>query len=359
VLQAQSLTLHQVLCSKTGIHIHHHSNRFYLDCPKLFAGDSKANSLRGKKEVSNFFQYLESHPEIIFVVFKQYSCDTYYDGLRIGFEPIVVPKFPSNLLAQLKTYFFRLETDGEVASKTTEFIRIVSKDLATVLDELAPTDGGNRALASKETGFDFDGSLLSSTFLDAESYPHLRPPYTRFYNLRHSMPDILAETKISSTSRENLALLFECIRHMCSTDWTTADMMFGEGQISKKHLSKLFDSGDILVQKNKGQPIAYQLQSFGVDHSDSSIKLHCISWSYDEVFKQESRTHTIQWPSKTDTLAITELDIFPLRYDRSGLEERLRVRGRQFWECRKRAFVGYESPNPRFEMQSVSRIKIQ
>ena len=358
MLQAQSLTLHQVMCSKTGTHIHHHSNRFYLDCPKLFAGDSKADSLRGKKEVPNFFQYLESHPEMIFVVFKQYSCDTYYDGLQIGFDPIVVPKLPSNLLIQLKTYFFHLEIDGEVASKTTEFIRIVSKDLATVLDELAPTDGGHKALASEESDVDFQGYLLSSTFLDAESSPQLRPPYTRFYNLRHLMPDILAETTISSTSRENLALLFEYIRHMCSTDWTNADMMFGEGQISKKHLSKLFDSGDILVQKNKGQPTAYQLQSFDIDHSDSSIELHCISWSYDEVFKQESRTYTIQWPSNTDTLDITELDIFPMRYDHSGLEERLRVRGRRFWECRKRAFVGYDSPNPNFEMQNVSTTKM-
>ena len=88
--------------------------------------------------------------------------------------------------------------------------------------------------------------------------------------------------------------------------------------------------------------------------NNTRLELNCISWSFDEVFKKQSIVHTVAWPSSDGLIAITSLEIFPLRYDTSGLENRLRKRGEQFWACRKRAFVSYDSPTPTFDVQTVS-----
>jgi hypothetical protein len=80
------LILHQVKCEPVGTHTNHKTESEFFDTPRLFAGDSKASSLRGKKPAAITQDYLEDHPEISFIVYKLYSCNNYYEEVKDNFD---------------------------------------------------------------------------------------------------------------------------------------------------------------------------------------------------------------------------------------------------------------------------------
>ena len=335
------------MCSRTGAHVHHGPDAFFLDVPKLFAGDSKADSLRGKEQISNIQEYLEDHTDISFVVFKQYSCDAYCEMMRYDFEQLTMPRLNPVVISQLKLYFFVLKEGGEKADPDSEFVKIVSNDLSRVILDLLPLD---------HIRLDLDPSSFSSGRpIDLDSSAHLKAPYTHFYHLQNQMAGLVAasNTNLSSIDREHLSLFFDYVRNICGDDWMTADTLFQEGMVNRAHFHKLFAPGDVLVTGSDTQLRAYHLQDC-VDSNQSHLQLNCTSWTFDEVFKKKNIIRAITWPSRDDLIEITALDIFPLRYDKSGLKEKLRKRGQQFWACRKRAFVGYEFPTPSLDVQTVS-----
>lgn len=334
------------MCSRTGTHVHHKSGCFFLDVPRLFAGDSKANGLRGKEEIINIQEYLEDHPEISFVVFKQYSCDAYYETIRHDFEQLIMPSLDPAVISQLKLYFFVLKEGGEKADPDSEFVKIVSNDLSSVIINMLPLDHIRPDL---DPSFNVAGRLVN-----LDSSTHLRAPYTFFYHLQHQMAGLVAtsNTNLSSTDREHLSLFFEYVRKTCGDDWMAANTLFQEGMVNRTHLHKLFVPGEVLVTESDTQPRAYHLQAC-IDGHEGYLQLNCTFWKFDEVFKKQSIMHTVTWPSRNDLIKITALEIFPLRYDKSGLKEKLERRGRQFWACRKRAFVGYESLTPTLDAQTV------
>ena len=67
------------------MHSDHKKEADYLDFPKLFAGDSKGNVLRGKEEIE-VEDYLEDRLEITFVVYRTYNCNSYHGAVEDDFD---------------------------------------------------------------------------------------------------------------------------------------------------------------------------------------------------------------------------------------------------------------------------------
>lgn len=73
------LVVNEVYCSNDDDHAHHQQQAQFFDTPGLFADDSKASTLRGRRGIpEDLDEYLEGRPDIGFVVTKDYSCDSYY-----------------------------------------------------------------------------------------------------------------------------------------------------------------------------------------------------------------------------------------------------------------------------------------
>ncbi len=140
----------------------------------------------------------------------------------------------------------------------------------------------------------------------------------------------------------------------CGQEWSASDALLENGMIEETHFPKLFRPGDVVVEMVDSQPRGYQIRTCTLMPNSTSLELKAMSWTLEEVFRKEEIDLEVDWPPGADCIPITKLDIYPLQYDASGLAERLRKRGEKFWECRKRAFVGYDCPNPRLEVQPVS-----
>jgi hypothetical protein len=331
------LIVHQVKCQQVGTHTNHKTESYFFDTPRLFAGDSKASSLRGTKPAAAITKdYLEDHPEISFIVYKSYNCNKYYEEVKDDFDRLPTPSVDPAVLSLFKAYFFILRADGKDAVPYSESFTITSQDLTRAIAEAKSLSHGNI------TGLD--------------SLQQVVHPYEQFYHSRAVISQVLSAplSQPSSKSRQQLHLLYKFLIDSCGANWRAADALFQSGMVNEIHFPKLFGSRQVLVTMVDAHPMAYFQEESSTAGESGSLQFACTSWTFDQVFKQRTLSITVQWPRGQDCIPITALKIYPLRYDTSGLEERLRKRGEQFWACRQKAFVGYESPNPTLDLQTVS-----
>jgi hypothetical protein len=129
------LVVHQVTCNRAGEHYNHIASASYLDVPRLFAADSKANTLRGRISLPSIDEYFDNHPGVTILISKHYSCQEYFKTVEDGFERLPIPKLDSNVLAHIRTNFFVLKNGGEPAQAISENMQILSRDLQSALGE--------------------------------------------------------------------------------------------------------------------------------------------------------------------------------------------------------------------------------
>jgi hypothetical protein len=81
------LIVHQVTYEQGGTHTNHKTESYFFDTLRLFAGNSKASSLRDSKPGADITKdYLEDHPEISFIVYKFYNYIKYYKEVKNNFD---------------------------------------------------------------------------------------------------------------------------------------------------------------------------------------------------------------------------------------------------------------------------------
>jgi len=328
--------VHQVSCLGGENHTRHSSQSQYLDVPRLFAGDSKASALRGKRHFPDLEDYLESNPDISFIVYRSYSCNEYHEAVKDDFDRLQIPQIDPAVISisQLRAFFFALKRDGEAASLNAEEIRIVSEGLQD-------------AMATME-------SLHPDQFGTWDPQRGMRAPYLQLYHCRSLMDDYatIPFGDLSQTHQDHISTLFNYVIASYGEEYQEADDLFEIGLVNQYHFPKLFGPNEIVVTVANNQPSAY-ISEICPALEDGHLELNCWSWDFDGLFRKEKSNLSVPWPQDSDTVQISSLKVYPLRYDQSGLEERLRNRGKQFWACRKQNFVSYESPNPTFEVQAV------
>ena len=336
-LPPQFLHIHQVDCNEIGIHAGHGTVSYFLDRPRLFAGDCKASPLRGMMAAHITQDYLDDHPKLSFIIYESYNCNEYHELLKNDFERIQMPHIDKLALIQLRPYLFILKSNGCYSSPKTQVIKGVSETLAKAISEA-------NALFLGDLNY-----LVTTTNWSA--------PYLELYHTRMLLDRLEYSTtlKLSATAKLELSLLYGVVRNICIKDWAEADTLFKRGVVSKGHLSKLFGPRQIVVQIVDSVPMAYFLENNVVSQADNSIVMSCVSWKFEKVFTKRTELITIHWIHGDKEIPITELKIYPLQYDTSGLESKLRERGEIFWRCRQEAFMSYEPPKQTFDnAQTVS-----
>lgn len=331
------IIVHQVDCAGSSpAHSRHPESELFLDAPRLYRGDSKANSLRGRSRIYDLPSYLVKHPEISFVVYRSYGCVEYHDLVLEELQRARTSAPEHVTGRQVLPDFFVLARDTDPALPDREYMEIHSEGLRDAMSAVQALQPENQALLS---GWEREHNMLA--------------PYLHFYHIRGLLQDKRA--LLPEAQQRHLDLLLEYLDSQFRREYDEADRIFEEGYVTKGHLHKLFGPSEVVVKVQDGHPIAMVAKHCPLSGSHP-IKLDCEAWVFDGRFAKSTKKVTLQWPqgdSVPDRIPISSLALYPLRLDRTGMEARLRRRGEIFWSCRKRRFVGYDASEQTSEFQVV------
>jgi hypothetical protein len=329
------MILHEVECKNIGSHVQHKHRAVYFDCPKLFAGDSKASALRGKHAVVPT-DYLEAHPGVHFLVYRTFSCNKYCAEYEDDFDHLQVPNIEPHVLSTIRSHFYSLPHNGRPAIPASERVEIVSRQLRAAMETLE---------SSYPNNFKF------WTTQNALCYPYLQIFYNR--NLLSELSTTPSDS-LQDTQSRTIGIIFDYWKGRCAVEWNEAASLFHNGHVSLLHFAKLFEPNQLVVTFVDKQPLAYFCEGCQVV-SSSILELDCWSWQYSGSFYRVRRRLTLKWPSRlSDSIEITELAIYPLKYGPESLTGLLKSRGQTFWDCRIRNFVSYAAPTTVFELRAIN-----
>ncbi|KAI1739152.1 AAA family ATPase [Xylaria scruposa] len=325
--ELSTLVVHCVNCAtKTSGHRAHLQGALYLDRPRLFKGDSGASTLRGRVPIHSIEQYVDTHEDVGLVIVKTYDCVDYHNHIQDAFVRLPRPNHPP-IPDDIRPYFNVLRDNCKYAVALDEAIA-PSESLAKVLEQLAKLD-----------------PVLS------DCYSNLKPPYLQVYHTRTRIKE-LARDKLDESKAALVFLLLDYVVESFGSEYQEAEALFSKGQVTKKHLAKLYGPNEVLVTIEDDEPVGYLSKKCPVS-AGSSFTLSCYKWTFDGQFRKDGRALTVEWPSDgRGPIHIASLNAYPLRYDPTKqLEMTLRNRGTMFWACRKRCFVGYDAPTASFDIQ--------
>ncbi|KAM6532569.1 hypothetical protein FSOLCH5_001993 [Fusarium solani] len=327
-----STVVHQVRCTRSVPgHRRHWPSTLFLDEPRLFKGDNRASALRGQHPIPcSLEDYLETYPNTSFLVMRTYDCTEYHHTIRDGFTRLPLPEADWEAATELRPYFYLLQRHGEPATAREESLQIspALREAMYKLESLEP-------------------------LLFAQWEASLVPPYLQVYHTRARMRTLASEV-LDEEDAVHVLLLLDYIEEAFGPQYREADELFEEGLVTRKHLDKLFGPNEVVVTIEDGEPMAYaSVICPSPTREDRPVRLRCYNWTFDGGFHREEKDLHIPWPAKDHgPIAISDLEIHPLRFDLSGqLEQTLRDRGTMFWSCRKRNFLGYAANISSFEIQ--------
>ena len=329
------LVLHKVECGRSINHNHHPETSYFLDAPRLFAGDNKASPLRGTSSIANAEEYLEDNEHISIVIYRTYDCEEYHERVEQSFERLRLSDFGVRTVAAMRPYLFVVSKDMAPATSVSEYMTLLSHDLKEALRNLEM----------------LNPSINYNSF--RQNHWRLNAPYLQMYHFR----DLVRQTipRLSSAEeRKHADVLLTYIDEAFGDDYAEADNMFAKGMVSQNHLSKLFGPDETVVTMKESQPVAFI--SRGLPNTGHpALTLQCENWNFDGVFGQTETGFNVVWPSTSpEILPIVELEIFPLKYDHSGIQKRLLARGQVLWNCRKRRYMTYTALTGKSEIHTVS-----
>lgn len=85
----------------------------------------------------------------------------------------------------------------------------------------------------------------------------------------------------------------------------------------------------------------------------NEIRLEAYNWQFDGAFQKKSHTLSNYLPRNAQTIEITSLKYYPLRFS-PELKLALLERGRKFWDCRLRNFIVYNGWDYNYDQNIVS-----
>jgi hypothetical protein len=332
------LVVHRVYCDGSSVdgedHQEHQSDgeSDYLDVPRLFTNDTRGSALRGQYPLGDFEEYYEDNPGICMVVYRIYSCTAYHRKIRDSFK-VLAAGIDRRVFRRLRPFFFRLPDTGPPAGIESEYISFTSEILSAAMNEVVASDPLQLA--------------------DWEADRYLRAPYDYFYHFRRLLRQQSASV-LGIAERQELDVLLDYIDQTQGAGFDRVDAIFASGNVYLDNFTKLFAPNDLIATMQEGYPRAY-IAERSSSSDKQTLRLECWTWVFDGSFRKKAEVISVHWPALDSAVVpIDSLVAWPLRLDKSDLRQRLEKRGRDFWSCRHRKFVSYDTPNQTiFELQTV------
>ena len=301
----------------------------YLESPQWKEGE-RGPVLHASKPLQNTRFYLEQHPEIAFVVYKDYDD--------------IAPNDNSKIMS--KDGVFRIPEPSQQA------LLLTSDHMLTAVEQLA------RHVPN-----------FAKLFPTFNPEKEISAPYMFIY---HSMPlfdHVLPH--ITPLQRELLDMLMDSVFASHGMEYKAAKQCQNKGIVSRRLVKYLVRPGDLLVRTQDNVPRAYVATSWAREqeadeekeitpeegrshkinaHKDQGPRIRTYrfdvavwSWEFNGSFHKKKETIQIRLKvsDEDDEVSITSLNYFPLRFDKGDLQRLLEERGKMFWKCRMQHLVSY------------------
>lgn len=315
----------RVKCNNHGNHLCYAIVSDYLNPPKMIREGSAS---RDSVSIPDLGEYLKENANISIIVNRTYSPNAYNSEIIDQFQKLQKENMKPDVVTSQGPGFYKLTEDSGYRGPYSETMTIVSEDLKNALNTIFGM------LSGQPAKLDFEHEMAA--------------PYLPFYHLRRAINQKV--NRLAPTLQVPVKTLMGYLNKEFGSEYKEADDLFSAGLVNQKHLSKLFGANEVVVTMQDDTPRAYIVRSV----SNDGLLLECESWSFDGIFRRQQTTFKVDWPDLTaESIPIPSSTIYPLRFDKSGLETRLRNRGNIFWECRYRKCVSYQGSNNRFEIIPV------
>lgn len=272
----------------------------YLDKPSRCGVE-----LNGEYTLWDFTAYLMDNPDIVFIVFQNYSCDR-------------VPNSRSKQNRFTKSRSGNI--DPHQISPDYESIYLVSDTLRSTLIEL-----GNCSV------------------FEQDNLDEMIAPYLLVYHYRRQLLELAG--KRQDVSR-HISTLLSYIESHYKEEYDDADCKFAKGVVIPEHLTKLWIPNEVFLCNEKDHHMAYVLEKWPLRAAfdmgtTEDLELSCWLWAYNgnELYRTYT-TKTISIGSH-DEIRIDQLRAYPLKYSTRVSQNRLRDRGSKFWNLRRRHLIVY------------------
>ncbi len=329
---------------------HCFDNAAYLDEPHWVPGEGDPR-LRSSCPVRNIDYYIDQHPEIAFVFYRDYESRPPAD--RTKFET--------------KDGVYRTPLSKN------QSLSLVAPSMVKAVEELVQE--------VPEFGEYFP-------YFDPEK--EIKAPYLFMYYCMPFIPDVLP--KLNPLSRNLVNQLQKGIKATHGHEYTSATLQAKKGLVARHLFKYLIRPGDILVNLRgpatqafialdwaeevlpaiDGDPEDYEL----FDHlrrkrtpkrgpkakpinAQKSLRytwqVPVSHWEFDGAFEMREELMSIKMKVgyEEESVRIDQLNFVPLKYAPEGLWETLERRGKMFWKLRQKRFVTYH----RREDQELSSVR--
>lgn len=328
----------------------------WLDPPRWLVGDQGQKSMQGSLPLSDVGNYVQRHPELAFMVYREYT----QEDKQNEFES-TVGSWRNNLS----------QTGEGTPVPSGESITICSEDLYETCDKVFSR------LPYKPDGFKAKGRYK------------LHAPYLFIYHSRHVLGDCAPRLK-----GQQLAcwkLLIRYIFDEFGEEFSCADALISNSNISNKFMKYLFRPRDVLIchegeqrlgymatswlkaEVSKGKPwntrgnevrieFADELdqrdgeESRGLNAQKVSWTIQTYCWRYNGSFYRTSVTVKVSCNLRLhEEMPIRDLNVYPFDYADEKIRDLLSSRGNTFWKCRNQRYVAYNSPGEQDGAKNVSK----
>ncbi|KAH7117618.1 AAA family ATPase [Dendryphion nanum] len=299
--------------------INEEATNMFLDPPQWDIVEGLQSLLTGGIPLTNLKIYLRNHPDVEFVVYRDYNQ-----------AAIPVPERGDSGI-----------TDTPVPH-TQESIDLCSEELSI----------GISSFINQMPGFD--------TMQGIKGPKELQAPYLVFYHSREKFEELLK--KLPRNRRQKLNILRDYVLSEYGKEYKEVDNLLNRGLITPKYVMYLFKPRELMVAGTGGdargavtrgiwkqtdqRPFLHS--SFGpmggnnMDQSKCTWTISAWSWEWSEVLFRKLTTFGIELENtESKEMKIEELEVRPLRFVDRSLIELLQRRGGMFWKCRIQRFVSY------------------
>jgi len=323
-------------------YVHCTNKRTYTtDVPKRWKGDTPGDHLRGQAiAAESMTRYLEEHRNVVFSVIHQYACHC-----RGGDTVQRVAKDRNG----------RLVIDSPSAKKDNTQI-IFNSPLKYAIRSLVDQN------QDRCPGY-IEGCFPSMFF----------EPYLPFYLHGKVLKQLADSANLSEFDAQSVKLVCKWVEDDRKDDWAEADELFSRGKVTAKHCNKLFQPGELAVSPEKQQKgtnashcqdgllVAYKVEEYAWN-DDYDHVIDTYTWNFNGAFRKEelkvdlsnlitqsylingTRGEEGENQKEDPEISITSLWIYPVRFAKAGIYEKLVARGNKLWSCRKKKHVAYFAP---------------
>ncbi|KIX97702.1 uncharacterized protein Z520_06480 [Fonsecaea multimorphosa CBS 102226] len=309
----------------------------YLDDPQWQQG-AHGPELSAGRSLRNIEDYLDRHPEVIYILHKDYDINRRFDDSEV------------------------VDKDG-VFRTPKPFRESISLTSDLLLDAM-------EIFFKSIPDFDF-------YFPQFRVEDEIAAPYLPFY---YALPYLeVAMAPLEELHRKLVRILTNSILNSHGEDYTKAKNLFDRGRVSQRYMQYLIRPGDVLVEGSGPMKQAFVAKSWLTEHTRGnggvrredyadepytmksrrekgskigapeimyfvfSWSVKAWQWSYNGSFHQSSARRSIYMKVtfENDEVDIKDLNVFPLMYADRKIRQELELRGKMFWKCRFKHIVSY------------------